>query len=264
MVQPAAGNLRNTGVLVTRPTHQSQHFIKMLQLAGAQVLACPSIEIQPLESTDSLQEKLQNIIDYQWLIFISANAVNYALKLVSPEQLKQHTIAAIGQSTAHTLTKYGLETSLQAPSGFTTEHLLELDDLQTQAITGKNILIFRGQGGREHLAQVLTERGARVDYAEVYRRTIPRTDIGPILDAWANDGINLVTVTSNQTLENLYHILGNRGQEFLNTTTLIVPGKRCYELARSKGHTDKIQIASSALDKDMFQAALDWHRANER
>lgn len=264
MTQPATGALKDIGVLVTRPAHQSHHFIQMLQQAGAQVIAFPTIEIQPLASNDSLQSKLQGISDYHILIFISANAVTHALKWLVPEQIKTQAIAAIGQSTRGALLEHGLKVSLQATSGYTTEHLLELEALQHSAIAGKKILILRGEGGREQLAQSLTERGAQVDYAELYRRTIPKTDVGPILEKWANGAINLVTVTSNQTLENLYHILGDRGLDYLNSTALIVPGKRCYEFARSKGHTDKILIASSALDTDMFQAVLDWHRPNNR
>ncbi|MCW8956583.1 MAG: uroporphyrinogen-III synthase [Gammaproteobacteria bacterium] len=264
MIQPAAGTLKDLTVLVTRPAQQSHHFIQMLEQAGAQVIACPTIEIQPSISNDALTSKLQQIADYQILIFISANAVTHALKWLQPDQLKTQAVAAIGQSTGRALIEHGFNLSLQASSGYTTEHLLELDELQHSAIAGKKILIVRGEGGREQLAESLTERGALVDYAEVYRRTIPSTDIGPILEQWANGAINLVTVTSNQILENLYFVLGNKASAYLNSTALIVPGKRCFEFARSKGHYDNIQLSSSAMDRDMFQAVVDWHRANNR
>lgn len=261
-MQGVADILQSTGVLVTRPAQQSEHFIDMLQLAGARVIACPSIEIEAIKPSDTLQTKLQQLASYDILIFISANAVTHALKWLAPELLQTKTIAAIGQSTQKVLADQGLQVMLQASSGFTTEHLLQLEDLQHPAVSGKRILVFRGEGGREQLAKSLTERGARVDYAEVYRRTIPQTDIGPILQLWADGAINLVTVTSNQTLKNLYHLLSNQGSDYLNSTALIVPGKRCYEFARKHGHKAKIQIASSAMDRDMFQAVLDWHSEN--
>lgn len=263
MTQPATGVLNTVGVLVTRPAHQSENFILMLQQAGARVISCPCIEIQSVASPDSLLSILQHVSDYHILIFISANAVTHGLKLLAPEALKTQVIAAIGQSTRRALSEHGLEVNLQATSGYTSEHLLELESLQHSAIKDKKILIFRGEGGREKLAQSLTERGAQVDYAEVYRRTIPRTDIEPILQEWANGAINLVTVTSNQTLDNLYYIMCDKGLDYLNSTALIVPGERCYEFARSKGHSDNIHIASSALDKDMFQAVLNWSRTNK-
>ena len=254
----------NIGVLVTRPIHQSSHFNELLNQAGARVISCPSIGIEPVAGTKALMSKLQQLSHYHILIFISANAVNYALKLLAPEQIKPSTIAAIGQSTQDALRAHGVQTSLQPESGFTSEHLLELEALQQSAINGKKILIFRGEGGRELLAQSLTNRGAQVDYAEVYRRTIPGTDIRPILDKWIKGEVDLVTVTSNQGLENLYHMLGTQGLDYLNRTPLIVPGKRCDSFARSKGHTETIIIASSALDKDMFQAVLEWHSLNNR
>lgn len=264
MTQPATGALNNIAVLVTRPAQQSQPFIDLLAQAGAQVFACPTIEIQPISHTDSSLSQQLTISDYSTLIFISANAVKYALNWWSPEQISTQTIAAIGQSTGRTLAEHGLKVSLQSQSGFTSEDLLALDEMQQPNITDKRILIIRGEGGREHLAQSLTDRGALVDYAEVYRRTIPDTDIGPILEKWARGAIDLVTVTSNQTLDNLYHLLGAEGSSYLNSTALVVPGQRCYEFARSKGHNNKIQLSSSALDKDMFQAVLEWQRANNR
>ena len=263
-MQPTAGDLKDTGVLVTRPAHQSQPFVDMLQQAGARVIACPTVDIQATNQTDALKTRLEQISSYDILIFISANAVSYALKSLTAEQIQTQTIAAIGQSTQRLLAEQGLAVTLQPRYGFTTEHLLELEQLQAPAILGKHILIFRGEGGREQLADTLINRGARVDYAEVYRRTIPRTNIGPILEQWANGAINLVTVTSNQILENLYYLLTNRGTDYLNTTALIVPGKRCFELALKHGHNGNIQIASSAMDKDMFQAVLAWHDANKR
>ena len=253
-----SSNLDNLGILVTRPAHQAQHFIELLQQVHAQVIPFATIAIDAVKLDDALKTRIDAIQDYQILIFISPNAVSYGLQLIPPSELRHHTLAAIGRSTQKALKQAGFEVDLVPESGYTSEHLLQLDALKGPAIEGKKVLIVRGMGGREQLALTLSHRGADVDYAEVYTRTIPESDNRPILEQWAQGAINLITVTSNLALENLYQMLGESGTNYINTTALIVPGKRCFECARDLGHKGAIQIAKSALDMDMFQAILDW------
>lgn len=251
MSQPLAG----LGVLVTRPAHQAGNFISLLQQSGAQTFALPAIAIQPLTLSEDLRRRLQQAAHYHLIIFISANAVHYGLPWLH-KQTGQH-IAAIGEGSARALNQQGWRVDLLAESGYTSEDLLALPALQAPAITGQNILIVRGQGGREFLADSLTSRGAHVDYAEVYVRSQPQADIGWLAPLWSH-GLHLVCVTSNATLENLYHMLKQYRDPLLQTT-LLVPGERGYKLAQSLGFKHIIQ-AASASDHDMLQSIIQWHK----
>lgn len=248
------GPLAGLGVLVTRPAHQAAGFISLLQQAGAETFALPGIEIQPLALDADTKHRLQQSSGYQIVIFISANAVRYGLP-----HLRQHSaqhIAAIGEGSAGTLREQGWQVDLVADSGFSSEDLLALPAMQTNAIAGQHILIIRGQGGRETLAQTLQARGAKVDYAEVYQRCRPQTDTQWLAPLW-QQRIHLVCVTSNETLENVYTML-NQYQDQLLNTVLLVPGARAYQLAQDLGFKHIIQ-AASATDQCMLQRIMQWH-----
>ena len=243
------------GVLVTRPAHQSAALIQQIQNLGLVAVPCPVIaidEIQPILPDIALDQ-------YQIVIFISTNAVDIGLKyLENLANFAEMHICAVGRQTAQRLLDKGVSDVMQPGSGFNSEALLELDSFNTAHINNKNILIVRGQGGREHLADECRQRGARVDYLEVYQRVIPETDPEPVIKLWSAGQINIVTVSSNQSLKNLYHILHNGGLELLLNTPLITPGERCSELARQLGFSNQILQATSATDDDIMMQLKNW------
>jgi uroporphyrinogen-III synthase len=237
-------------VLVTRPTHQADTFIALLHAAGAETFALPAIEIKPLTISHRIEQRLQTGY-YQRVIFISANAVQYGLAYLPQNKTLQ--IAAIGEGSARRLTEQKCHVDMVADCGFTSEHLLALSAMQANAVAGMHILIMRGQGGRTLLAETLQSRGAVVDHAEVYQRCRPQTDAHWLAPLWQKR-IQLICVTSNETLENLYHMLGDYQQQLLNTL-LLVPGARCYQLAQQLGFKQIIQ-AASATDTNMLQRIM--------
>lgn len=251
----------NKVVLVTRPAHQAADFIKELERSGATALAFPSMEIEPVEVTEQLLQLLSGLNKYHLLIFISSNAVKYAATILQKLDLPIETInceiATIGKATHAAADSVGFKVSLQPENGFNSDALLQLPALQTGAINSKRVLIMRGEGGLEQLADTLTQRGAEVSYAEVYRRIKPRRDTGisrqQLSHQWEEMAINTVTVTSNESLQNLYDMLEAPGRTIMLATHLIVPSQRCYDLAMSLGF-ESVKIAESAINQHMIEA----------
>lgn len=259
MSQPVNGSLDNIGVLVTRPAHQAGPLMQRLKLAGARPIALPVIDIVAAPVTAALQHCMDQLDSYQLVIFISTNAVDHGLEVIEQAGKSLHCpVAAIGRSTATRLQLKGIEVALQPDSGFNSEALLSHDALQVDKLHGRHILIVRGEGGREVLADTLRQRGAQVDYAEVYRRQRPRPDTSEVLALWRNQQIQIVTVTSNEALKNLYHILNKSARELLLATPLVVPGERCGELARQTGF-ETILTAANATDQAMLDTIQQWH-----
>lgn len=253
--------LKDRVVLVTRPEHQQSGFVRLLQKSAAQTFSFPTIEIKSVLVTEQLRVSLRSINEFDQLIFVSANAVDYAAELFQQLNISINSIdtniAVIGSATQQAAVKAGFKINVQPEAGFNSEALLALPEMQESAIRGTQILIIRGIGGLEDLANGLRQRGAETAYAEVYQRLIPDSD--GVVDrlqlskSWEKFAINTVTVTSNEALRNLYDMLDSPGRDAMLKADLIVPSQRCFKLAQSLGF-EAVAVAGSATNQQMLEA----------
>ncbi len=210
--------LHGARVLVTRPTHQADKLCRLIEGYGGVPVAFPTLEIVGLDAEftglesghTSGASQLPNLSDYRWLIFTSANAVNFALKANGGKigGFKSTSIASIGKATANTLQAAGLEVDLLPTAGFDSEAMLAMPEMLV--VHGANILIIKGQGGREELANVLRQRGAYVDYWEVYKRVIPDVDCSELTKLIDHDKLDVIIITSSESLQNLVDMLDKK------------------------------------------------------
>lgn len=245
--------LKGRGILVTRPAHQAEALCALIEEAGGVPLRLPALEILPPADPAEVQVGLARLGEYDLAIFVSANAVRFTLAALVPRSWPQSVeIAAVGAATARALQERGLTVAHCPEHEFTSEALLALPDLQR--MQGKRVLILRGDGGRGHLRETLTARGAQVDYLEVYRRARPDTDPAPWLARLAAGEIAAVLITSNESLRSLLAIVGTLGLEQLRATPLIVGNARTRELARELGIDGAVTVAADATDAAMVAA----------
>ena len=102
--------------------------------------------------------------------------------------------------------------------------------------------MFRGEGGREHLARLLSERGACVEYAECYRRGKPAGDVGPLLERWRAGDVHALCAASGEAITNLRELLGAQGMAVAATTPVFVPHPRIATAAREAGFSQAIVV----------------------
>ena len=238
-------------IVITRPAHQSAHIKQCLQNYGANITLLPVIEIQAINTIT-----IQNIDDVDWLIFISPNAVKYGLKQVDLKAVLKRSntlIAAIGRKTAKALEQHQINADIVPQSSFNTESFLEL--AETKAIEGKQILIFRGEGGRELLAKTLQQRGAKVEYAEVYRRICPQQNIDKLKSQWQQQLIDVIVITSSEGLYNLYTMAVH---DWIKHVPLLLGSPRMKTAAMELGHQGKIIMATDPSDETVLNRLLDW------
>lgn len=238
------------GVLVTRPAAQAEVLCRLIEDAGGEAIRLPLLEIQP----SVIDNAAMRPEDWDWLVFVSANAVRCAFEWLGPQWLdgSRAKIAAIGHATAQALTERGVAVDLKPKQQFNSEALLASPEWAEAA--GQRFLLVRGAGGRALLAETLRARGGVVGYAEVYRRVLPATDVRGLLARWRAGGVGAVTVTSGETLDNLFHLLAENAGELMSKTPVVVIGERLAAHARGLGCARV--AAADAGDTEIFDAVV--------
>lgn len=252
--------LRGLRVLVTRPADQAGPLCRLIAEAGGEALCLPTLAIQDPDPEQAARRDavIEALDGYDLAVFISVNAVTRGMERIRalrawPAEVK---IATVGASSARALERYGLSVDLVPAHEFNSEALLALEALQD--MRGRRVVIFRGNGGRDLLRDVLIERGAAVEYVEVYRRACPEIDPESIVHLWQPGGVDVVTVTSNESLHNLHEMAGPRGQPLLRALPLVVVSPRQSTLAAALGFRNKPLVAANAGDKAIMTVLLDY------
>jgi uroporphyrinogen-III synthase len=247
--------LNGRRVLVTRPAHQADHLCRIIEDHGGEAIRLPTIEIVACEELPEALTSLKKLDKFQWLVFISANAVNFALGAISGKIDQLHTvkIAAIGRATAKALSMAGMPVTLLPETGFDSEALLALPQLHE--VCGQRFLIVRGSGGREELADTLRSRGAVVEYLDIYRRLIPDIDCSSVRDMLNQNRLDVVTVTSGEALQNLLVMLGEHYLERVTALPVVVVSGRIAQIAADKGFK-RIFVADSPTDMSILETVI--------
>jgi uroporphyrinogen-III synthase len=218
--------LKGKSIVVTRPAHQAEALARLIKDAGGRPILFPVIEIRDVKDPWAVTRLVDRLDHFDLAIFVSPNAAERAMKLISARRKfpRRLQVATVGGASVRALERFGI-TGVIAPQGrYDSESLLELPELA--AVTGRRVVIFRGEGGRELLGETLRERGAAVEYAECYRRVRPELDAAPLLQVWSGKGIDAITVTSSEGLRNFAEMIGPAGRERLPGTPLFVPHPR--------------------------------------
>ncbi len=255
---PEKIDLSGVGVLVTRAAHQAGSLCGQIAAQGGSPIRFPAVEITRPADLDAARAQMASASDYDFLIFISQNAVMYGIKLSPDEKLPTApALVAVGRSTAQKLAESGYPVDVVPEKLFDSEALLDTPELKD--VAGRRVLIARGNGGREFLATELTHRGAEVAYAEVYTRSCPQVDASNLIQRWIDD-IDVVTVTSIDLLDNLFTLFGEAGAELIEKTPLVVVSDRMRQNARKRGCQNVI-LAKGVEDRWIVEAVLMWARS---
>ena len=245
---------RRLRVLVTRPAGQAAKLCRLVGSAGLEAVQLPALEIREPEDPEALQSLAVSLDAYDLVVFISVNAVTHGLDylLAQRDWPGQVKIATVGASSAAALQAYGLAPDLVPAHRFSSEALLALDELQD--MHGKRVAILRGNGGREQLRDTLLARGAVVDYVEAYRRVCPDADPQHMHALLQPGMLDVVTVTSNESLQNLFAMAGPEGQPRLRALPLVVVSERQASLAQELGFEQPAMVAANASDAALVEA----------
>lgn len=231
------GPLAGRTIVVTRPRAQAAPLAEAIAAAGGVPLVFPLLEILPPDHPQALADGVARLPGCALAIFISPNAADHALPFILARGPWPGGVlpAAVGQGTVRALAAHGVSGCIAPSERFDSEALLALPELAGERVAGRRVMIFRGDGGRELLADTLRQRGAEVECLACYRRTGPSGGIEPLLQRWRAGRLDALTVSSSEGLRYLAELLDGEGRDFLMRTPVFVPHARIAENARSLG-----------------------------
>lgn len=226
------GRLAGKVIAVTRPQAQAGPLAAAIAAAGGEAFCFPLLDIAPADDLAPLAAAVARLADYDFAAFVSPNAVDHALPAILrhgpwPGGLQA---LAVGPGTVKALAAHGVGDCLAPSERFDSEALLDLPGLAPAQVAGRRVALFRGDGGRELLAETLRARGAVVDAIPCYRRSAPG-DFTVLADAARLDGI---TLSSSEALR---HLVAGLGIARVRDIPLFVPHARIAELAQALGLT---------------------------
>ena len=251
MTTAAQQPLRGRGILVTRPEGTAAALCELIRSAGGDPVRFPAIDILPPANPHAVRTLLSsaNLARQDLVIFVSPTAVSMAFGLGQEAWPETVAVAAVGQGTARALRARGVQQVLVPAEGADSEALAGLPAMQD--LTGRAVLIVRGEGGREWLGETLRARGATVGYAECYRRALPAADSAPIVARWKAGEIAAMAVTSRDAVDNLLRLFAAMADTVLDTP-VFASHPRIAEHARQRGFRTVLNCESG--DEAMVRA----------
>lgn len=264
-------------LIITRPRAQAESLAGRLHVQGIHSLIFPLLEIRPFTTQPNLRSAFQELAAFSLVIFVSPNAIDIALNIYREmtAALWPTPIAVLGPGSIRALQQHGINsenTRIISPVSllatkqdaakktvgqyFDSEELLAaLTDagLDLQRLSGKRVLLIRGLGGRELLAQTLQQAGVDVTIVEIYQRCMP----APSTVLWAElkkviDSPHIWLITSVEAANNLSTL--RQVQSWLPLTSTLVTHPRIAEVAKTIGFS-KVALVQN-LEQNELSAAM--------
>lgn len=234
--------------LVVRPAAQANQLVQMLRQLGHAPLCCPLLETRPGCDLPHLGDMLR---EADLVIAVSMHAVHFAhYFLLQTVQTWPHIdYFAVGQASADAFAEAGIQAL--CPADPRSEGLLALPALQ--GVSGRRVLILRGNDGRDLIARTLASRGALVHYCATYERHYPDLDGDALTRHWQAAGLDSLLITSGELLQRLLALVPGPQHPWLYDRLLVVPSPRVAEMAEGAGFT-RIVIAQGASNQALVAA----------
>ena len=234
-------------IVVTRAREQASELSGKLRALGADVVELPVIALRALEDYTALDNAIASLATYDWLIFTSANAVDYFLQRLchSDSDLRslRAKICAIGPATRAAVEALHLKVDL-IPSDALAEGVVTA--FRQLSMKGTKVLIPRAAAAREVVPDALRAMGAKVDIVDAYRNVIPENATERACEIFGKARKpDWVTFTSSSTVKNLLAVAGAAA---VNDVRIASIGRVTSKTAEAHGLTVDAEAKVASVD----------------
>ncbi len=215
-------------VLIT--TNRYKEFEKYLDKNRFKIIPFPTIKTVPLEF------KTKSILNHDYILFTSINAVKFFFKKIRIEDIKDKKVIAVGEKTAEKLKELGFENVL-TPKEFRSEGLIKLIKENWEKFENKSILVPRAKKGRELLSEHFKDKSIEIEILPIYQTSINIPENKEKVEKMLkNQEIDIVVFTSPSTFENFLQIFGKeKGKKYLSFPKIAVIGATTKKAIENKG-----------------------------
>lgn len=192
-------------VLVTRAREQSEELSHRLAWEGAEPIALPVIEMRAIVKNAPLQAAIDKLDQYQWIVFTSANTVEYFFAALREQGRDARavcgSICGIGSATAAALDRVGVIADLVPADASSEGVAAAFADVDLQ---NARVLLPRAAEAREVLPEYFSARGAGLDVVSLYENIIPEAATDHAREVFGGSRkLDWITFTSGSTVKNL-------------------------------------------------------------
>ncbi len=201
--------LLGRNIVVTRARAQASGLVARLGDLGANCLEYPTIAVEAVEDKSRLDQAIDNLADYDWIVFTSVNGVRFFFERLfargrDVRALHHMRTAVIGPVTAERLRDFGLKSDI-LPASYRAESVVAA--FRNETMAGCRVLLPRAAEARAVLPEELGRMGADVDEVIIYRARPVTEDARQLVDDLRADRVDLVTFTSSSTASNFRALL---------------------------------------------------------
>ena len=212
-------------IMVTRSRTQSSSIVEKIMDLGGNPIEIPTIKIEKIENNTELENEINNIRDYTYLVLTSKNAVEIFFDKLEEMNLDTRALAnlkvcAIGSATAKEIKSRGIIADI-VPKAFVAESLF--DELKDKLTKEDNILIPRARNARDYLVDKLSEI-CTVKEVHTYESVIDTSKKDEILDILEKEDLDFITFASSSTVRNFVEIIGQDNLDKINSSKVISIG----------------------------------------
>lgn len=192
-------------LLLVRPLAQAIR--QQAELAALGISSLPFCALDTVADATALAALPQQAADCDGVIFVSPSAIDLGWPAIAGKLPASTLLACVGAGSAGKLAAVSQRDVIAPAQGNDSAALLALPALQQLA--GQHWLIVRGADGRAQLGETLARRGARVSYADIYRRQPQQLDWAPYDHLQQRRQLAGLLVASSEAAEALFAAAGS-------------------------------------------------------
>jgi uroporphyrinogen III methyltransferase/synthase len=251
-------------VVVTRARAQASDMVRRLSNLGAECLEFPTIKVLPPKDMKPLDDAIEHLPGYDWIVFTSVNGVKFFFdrlfeKNKDVRELNHLNTAAIGPATAQKLLNYGLKSDI-IPKKYLAESVVEA--FGKEHLNGKRILLPRASEARPVLPVELRKMGAKVNEVTTYltKKDLENADL--LTKQLKEKTIDLISFTSSSTVRNFKTLLPSESfTELMHGVTVASIGPITTDTAKKLGFNVQITAEEYTIP-GLCKAILQYYQKN--